>query len=164
MQQRAIVSILWLLAVLPAAAATVNYDNDPSYNFSNPKTFTWVEKTSPEYPLAHPRIVKAVETQLDAKGLKAAASGGDLTVDYHVILKNRAQVTAWGYQPGWGRSIDVQQYTEGTLVVDLIDAATDKLVWRGSATDVASDSPQTNEKRINKAMEKLFKKYPPPGK
>ncbi len=112
MQQRAIVSILWLLAVPPAAAA----------------------------------------------------NGGDLKMDYHVILKNRAQVTAWGYQPGWGRSIDVQQYTEGTLVVDLIDSATDKLVWRGSATDVASDSPQTNEKRINDAMEKLFKKYPPPGK
>jgi hypothetical protein len=164
MRHRAVFATVLLLAALPVAAATVRYDNDSSYHFSSPKTFTWVEKTKPEFPLAHPRIVKAIETQLAAKGLQAAAGGGDLKVDYHAVLANRTQITEWGYRPGWGRSIDVQQYTEGTLVVDLIDAATDKLVWRGSATDVASDNPQANEKRINKAMEKLFKKYPPPGK
>jgi len=126
-------------------------------------TFSWVEKAKPEFPLAHPRIVKAIETQLAAKGLQPAA-GGALKVDYHAVLADRTQITDWGYRPGWGRSVDVYQYTEGTIVVDLIDVATDKLVWRGSASDAASGNPQTNEKRINKAMEKLFKKYPPPVK
>lgn len=55
----------------------------------------------------------------------------------------------------------VRRYLRGTLVVDIWDARTKELVWRGTAIDTVSDNPQTNEKKLKKAMEKLFKKYPP---
>jgi hypothetical protein len=50
------------------------------------------------------------------------------------------------------------------MVIDLFDAASKKLVWRGIAKDTLSDKPQNNAKKIDKAAEKMFKdkkKFPP---
>lgn len=161
MKRLAVVAGLVMALVSSSMAATVTADFDSTFEFTRPKTFTWLTKELPQNPFAHARIVKAIETQLFAKGLQEVAEGGDVGVAYHVVLGKRTQITDWGYSPGWGRSIDVHQYTEGTVVVDMIDSAKDKLVWRGSATDVVTDKPETNEKRLNKAMAKLFKKFPP---
>ncbi len=55
----------------------------------------------------------------------------------------------------------VRTYQMGTLVVDLWDAQAKQLVWRGVASDTISDNPQQNEKKIDKAAEEMFKRYPP---
>ena len=64
----------------------------------------------------------------------------------------------WGFG-GWG-GVDttVRTYLEGTLVVDLFNAQTKKLVWRGIATDTVSDKPQKNADHIEKSIEKMFGK------
>jgi hypothetical protein len=49
---------------------------------------------------------------------------------------------------------------EGTLVVNLYDAKTKKMVWRGVATATASDKPTKNTEKMNKALDKMFEKYP----
>jgi hypothetical protein len=46
-------------------------------------------------------------------------------------------------------------------VVDLVDAKAHNLVWRGTACDTVGDNPEKNTKKIEKAAEKMFKKYPP---
>jgi hypothetical protein len=53
----------------------------------------------------------------------------------------------------------------GTVMVDIVDAKADALVWRGVASDTLSTNPtpEKSEKRINKAMTKLFYKYPIPA-
>ena len=48
----------------------------------------------------------------------------------------------------------------GTLVVDVVDARGKKLAFRATASDTVSDNPQKNEKKIHKAVEKMFAKYP----
>jgi hypothetical protein len=50
----------------------------------------------------------------------------------------------------------------GMLAVNIGDAKTHKLLWLGSETDTLSDNPDQNTKKLNKALEKIFKKYPPP--
>ena len=58
--------------------------------------------------------------------------------------------------------------TKGTLVVDMIDANTKNSIWRGSATDTLEHGPTGNmqkdaksvEKKIKKAVDKMFKKFP----
>ena len=52
-------------------------------------------------------------------------------------------------------------YTEGTLVIDIIDAGTNELVWRGSAVSPMSDETY-DAKEINKAVEKILEEFPPP--
>lgn len=64
---------------------------------------------------------------------------------------------------GMGR-IDPVIENIGTLVLDLSDGQQKKLIWRGVASDTLSDKSEKNTKTLNKAIEKLFKQYPPKRK
>ena len=55
----------------------------------------------------------------------------------------------------------VNTYKVGTLVVDLFDPKTKKLMWRGSASDTLSDKSDKNIKNLNKGVGKMFKHFPP---
>ena len=58
----------------------------------------------------------------------------------------------------------VNEYTVGTLVVDMFDAKSKNLVFRGTAEDEISDNPDKNKKRLEKASPKMFKNFPPAAK
>jgi Domain of unknown function (DUF4136) len=49
----------------------------------------------------------------------------------------------------------------GTLVVDMYDAGNKQLIWRGTSTDTLSNNIEHNEKNLDKAVDKMFKKFPP---
>ncbi len=71
----------------------------------------------------------------------------------------------YGGMGGMGTaSTTVSEYTVGTLVVDMFDAKTKNLVFRGTAEDELSDNPEKNAKRLEKASDKLFKDFPPTPK
>jgi hypothetical protein len=53
------------------------------------------------------------------------------------------------------------EYLVGTLVVDIFDAKTKGLMFRGTAQDEISDKPEKNIKKIEKASKKMFKEFPP---
>ena len=71
----------------------------------------------------------------------------------------------WGYR-GWGMGMGsatttVNEYRVGTLVVDIFDAKTKQLMFRGTAQDELSDKAEKNIKKMEKVSEKMFKKFPP---
>jgi hypothetical protein len=108
---------------------------------------------------------------LALKGLNRVESEGaaDLLVAYHANFDQHLQVngmsTGFG-GPRFGNASGIataQRITSGALVVDMLDAATRAIVWRGTAErdlDPAA-SPKNREKNITKAAEKIFKNYPP---
>ena len=53
------------------------------------------------------------------------------------------------------------EYLVGTLVVDIFDAKTKELMFRGTAQDELSDKPDKNVKKLAKASDKMFKNFPP---
>jgi hypothetical protein len=55
-------------------------------------------------------------------------------------------------------------YDVDTLVVDTFENRSKKLIWRGVVTDTLSDKPEKNTEKINKAIEKMFKNFPPKQK
>jgi hypothetical protein len=55
----------------------------------------------------------------------------------------------------------VENIPVGTLQIDIFDSSTKELIWRGSATDTLSDKPDTNEKKLEKSVGDMFKKFPP---
>jgi hypothetical protein len=61
-------------------------------------------------------------------------------------------------------SATVHEIPVGTLIIDLVDASSNKLVWRGTGTDVVSTKPEKNAEKINKIVPKIFKNYPPKKK
>jgi hypothetical protein len=93
----------------------------------------------------------------------------DVLVAYHASFDRDLQIN--GFSSGWGGyrfggtrtgSARAEEILVGTLAVDIVNAATKTIVWRGMATkevDVKAN-PDKREKNINKAAEKLFKNYP----
>lgn len=55
----------------------------------------------------------------------------------------------------------VENTPVGTLVVDIFDNQTKKLIWRGTATETLSSKPEKNDKKLEKAVEDMFKHFPP---
>ena len=159
-----------------AWAQKVKTDFDPAVNFGTVKTYYWAKTDPVPNDLMNQRLMSAVDHWLTAKGwTKVAADQADLAV-VPVLTTQQGQTLntfydsyggGWGYR-GWGATggsstTTVSTYTQGTLVIDLFERNSKKLMWRGTATDTISDDPKKNAEKIQKATEKMFKKNFPPG-
>jgi hypothetical protein len=155
-----------------ALAQSVTYDFDRAANFSRFRTYAWTRGTEITDELNHARVVRSIESQLLAKGLTRveASANPDVLVAYHASFDRNLQIN--GYSSGWGGprfgglrsgTATTQEVLTGTLVVDVLDASTRRIVWRGLASaDIDVDAkPEKRDKNINKAAQKLFKNYPP---
>lgn len=151
-------------------AQSVTYDFDRSADFTKFKTYTWVRGTNLNDELNHKRIMRAVDVQLSARGFSRVEASGnpDVLVAYHASFDRDLEINA----SGWGGyrfagprngTARVEEIVVGTLAIDMVDAKTKTIVWRGMATKEldAKASPEKREKNINKAAEKIFKNYPP---
>jgi hypothetical protein len=160
-------------AVLLLAKVTTDYDK--SVDFSKYHSYSWLDVKAGD-PLWTDRIKSAVDRQLTAKGWQLAPSGGDASVAAFGSTKTVPRLETfydglgggWGWR-GWGGGIGtatttVEDESVGTLVVDIFDTPTKKLIWRGKSTDTLSDKPDKNEKKLDKDVAEMFKKFPPPPK
>jgi hypothetical protein len=164
-----IVKLAALALVMSTAAAyaqKVNVDSDPAAPFATYKTYAWTAGTPAANALSEQRLHAAVDAKLAAEGLAMNTTAPDLIVSTHVSTKDKQELIAngfgygpWGFGGGFGGAT-VETFVEGTLVVNLYDAKTKKMVWRGLATATASDKPTKNTEKMNKALDKMFEKYP----
>jgi hypothetical protein len=161
--------LLLLLTVSFAFGQKVRFDYDHSANFSKYKTFTWIKQpVTKQDPLMEQRIINAVNMQLMAKGLKLVQNNADLGVAVNVATQEKQTLnTFYDGFGGWAWGFDgpvtttVVTYTEGTIVADLFDTQTKKIVWRGIATKEVSSKPSKVTEEIEKSIEKMFKHFPP---
>src|SRR5262245_12647471 len=151
-------------------AQRVTYDFDKAANFTSFKTYTWVRGTNVNDELNHKRIMRAIDAQLTARGFSQveATENPDVLVAYHASFDRDLEINAsgsGGYRLAGSRSATarVEEIVVGTLAIDMMDAQTKNIVWRGIAMKELDDkaSPDKKEKNINKAAEKIFKNYPP---
>ena len=154
------------LCILPATclAQKVRVDFDARVDFSMFETYKWKEGTRVKNDLNHQRIVHAVENQLAINGFREVEDEKpDIYIIYHASAKEKLDTSRFGYGEGGFRSrrADIHRSLVGTLVVDILDAKDNRLIWRGEASEVVSPQPKKNEKIIHKAVEKMFKKFPP---
>jgi Domain of unknown function (DUF4136) len=163
--------ILLLLTCL-TANAKITVDWDKGTDFAAYKTYAWTKGTPANNPLMDQRITDAIDRQLAAKGLQKvdADKNPDIIVVYHAAVGVETQLNTmnmggWGWRMGGGTSTTtVDKIPTGQLVVDIGDTKTKKLVWLGNASDTLSDKPDKNTQKINSAVDKMFKKFPPPIK
>jgi hypothetical protein len=166
--------LLPLALLFACSSVSTNYDYNMSYDFSKLRTYRWADIPSraDADPLVVQRVAVAVEAQLKAKGYTLAEKTPDFLVATYVGRQTRIQVTDFGYGYGPHRGwygpggLDVYQYEEGSLVVDVVDNRTKQLVWRGTATGTVDPgaTPEQKTKRINDAVAKIFEDFPPKKK
>ena len=165
-----ILSATCLLLAVTALAQSVTYDYDKSADFSRFKTYAWIRGAKVNDELNDKRIVDAVDAQLAAKGLTRVEADAkpDLVVFYRADFQRELQIngSGWGgYRFGGNRfgTATAREAQIGTLTVEMLDATTRAVVWKGTATkDVDTGAkPDKRDKSINKAAEKMFKNFPP---
>ena len=162
MKNTIVAAIALMMTTAAIYAQKVTTDFDQAAAWATYKTYAWVQGTPAPDPLNEDRLHAAVDAQLAARGLAMTTTAPDLIVTTNVTAQQRHELIpegfgwgAWGYGPA-----AVETYIEGTLVVDLYDAKTKKMVWRGVATATASEKPTKNAKKMTKALEKMFEKLP----
>jgi hypothetical protein len=164
---------LTLVLATVSFAQHVKTDYDHNANFAQYKTFSW-QKVQTKDPLMVDRIKSAVNSALTAKGWTEVPSGGDVEVFAIETTQNQQTLDTfyngfgggrrWGFGGFGDATTTVETYRVGTLVVDLFDAKTEKLIWRSSSSDTLSDKADKNTKNLDKGVNKMFQHFPPEPK
>jgi hypothetical protein len=167
--------LVWLAG---CSSWIVQTDYNPRANFGSYRSYAWAEPTpdSPEAAFAHSlteqRIKAQVQQNLAQRGIVPVSGGGtpDFYISYRVV---KEQVTDW--YPGWGYGWGYYggpywdgygwgpaawTYTQGTLVLDFVDARTRNVFFRGFASHAIA-SPESSPK-VSSSVEKILSKYPVP--
>lgn len=120
------------------------------------------------------RVLNELSKQLQAKGL-SVADNPDLIVNVKASHKKVKDIQSsnpygmygWGEPYGWGFGGSytwTSNYNTGSLVIDLVDAKTQKLVWQGIGDGISVDSPKAKQKQIPEIVTDIMAKYPPERK
>ncbi len=163
------------------ASVRVQTDYDPSVDFSQYHTYRLAQPTDgiPLSPSADTALREALHTGLADRGIMEVTEGdADLDVVWHIFTQEQASVqqyTDWGYAHGgawpdrygpyymWPGApmtyTDVNYYIEGTLILDLVDAKTSRLVFRGTGKGEVG-SPKANAGKIREAVGRIVRDIP----
>ncbi len=159
------------LFMITAYAQDIHFNYDRNTNFASYRTYQWVDIPGGTVSdqLMDQNIKRAIDEQLSQRGLARVQANADLFVGYQAAVSQEKSVTFYGTGPRWfGGTVqgNTSTISVGKLVVDLYDPARKQLVWRGDATKTLDPKrdPDKNYRNLQKAMAKLFKNYPPPGK
>ena len=150
----------------------VRHDYDKQVDFQSLKTYNW--KTIPENAYINSldieRVKNAVNAGLQAKGLTMATDNPDFLIVEHFGQKDKVQINSIGggyWDAGWGSGIiSSYEFEEGSLILDIVDTKSKKMIWHGAAKAVvdSADTPEKREKLINEAVQEILKNFPPKPK
>ncbi|MDN3651544.1 DUF4136 domain-containing protein [Thalassotalea ponticola] len=182
--------LIILLAVSFLSACATRYkadvDYNPSYDFNAVSTYAILvpatvdaqgnTSLSPHVSsLDHDRIVNAIHRNLQAKGMSEAQPDvADTLIRFQIATKDKSKVrtyntgvyTCWrcygAYTyPHMMQQVEVKDYTEGTVVIDMVDPNTNKSVWRSILSHAISKNVPVEEKqaRIQQIVDAMLQEY-----
>lgn len=176
----AVIAIAVVGIAAPAAAQKSYIDYDRNVDIKSFKSYAWASTPKVSVydnnPLAHSRIKNAIEYYLGQGGMIEDTEDPDVWVTYYGEADRDFQVnthttagygygSGWAWDPYWGNSMvgvtattPVEQKA-GTLVIDMWDAKTMKIVWRGTMTATIPDNPQKSHKKLDKGIKKMVEKW-----
>ncbi|MBC2837722.1 DUF4136 domain-containing protein [Robiginitalea sp. SC105] len=174
-----------LLLLASCSSVRVASDYDRGADFSGYKSYafykTGIDKAMIS-DLDKKRILRAIDGELNGRGF-VKSENPDLLISIFTTEKDRVDIYAnsfgwgwgwgwgWGYNPwfwgpgAWNYGPAVTTNTEGTLYIDLIDAATRELVWQGKGTGILGNNQnmEKKEERIQDFVSRILERYPPEG-
>ena len=179
------VAVVFLLA---SCATSTHIEKDDTVNFSDYKTFAWIDKDgngqqdkNHRNDLTEQRIKEAVNKELNKSGWKESRNRPDVLLSYDVLVERGTKEStspvysrpftrvvynpytrryATIYYPSQfvGYERDERPIREGTVTISMIDARTDKTVWQGWTTDEVNSRNLTS-REIQNSIKSIFKKF-----
>ena len=177
--------VLLMFAALLSACVTgprIRSETDPEADFSRYRTWAFYEPIAMEENVGYStwitdRIKNDIRQEMGKRGYTFDAKKPDLKVNFQGILQERTDVYStpmvdyqyfYSYRsrryvavPYWYDQTQVSNYTEGTLTVDLVDAARNRLVWTGDAVGrVTRKAPQEKLQDVDRSIYEIFQRFP----
>lgn len=180
------IALLWILAGC-STTHSVSTDFDDRYDFTGKKNYALITPqafSANNNDLLQKRIENALNTQLQSKGFIATnKDSADIWISYFATTEQQQDIRTYqryNHFYGYARcfrcapipiasttSVQVVKYTEGTLMIDIIDPQSNTLKWRG-ATSSRLTAAQANNlsatertAQVNAAVNAILQKYPP---
>ena len=188
--KKIILSMLALIAAgMVACTSLPKADSDwnEKFDFSKVHTYNFIDraKLRDMTPLTNDimrnRIESAVDKTMKLKQFtyEPDRAKADVLVSYHVITQEKQDIqtynvgvnscwNCWGGRGmgmgmGYGTDVRVREYTEGTLIIDMIDTKTNESVWRGTMSAKIKEDKTQQERidAINYAVTTILAQFPP---
>jgi hypothetical protein len=178
--QKKVLGLIAFFSLCIPGFAQVSTDKDNAFDFTAAKTYAWLRpdiKTGSNPLYNSSLIIQNIENQVDEelsrRGMTRVNDKPDLEVVFHTYTEKRQEsysvpgpgfyypygfYRGWGYY-GWNTGFRSRTYTEGTLIIDFIDARSRMLVWRGSA-EAALVGYNQLESQVHLGVRKIMKRYP----
>jgi hypothetical protein len=154
----------------------VTTDYDKSVDFSKYKTFAFykMKVTDNVSSLNQERILNSIKAEMIKKGFTQNEDAPDMLINTTAILQDKQSVSAntYGYggyyRPyGWGggyggtTTVNVYEYKDGSIIIDIIDASTQKLIWQGIGNKEIDTPSKNPDAAIADAVFKILYGFPP---
>ena len=153
----------------------ITSDYDREVNFTAYKTYS-IDKlttTGSVNQLNTDRIIKSIHSEMKKKGFTENSSSPHLLVHAATIVKDKISLSAYTNSYGYNRpysfwrmlasgyaTIQTNEYKDGTLIIDIADAATNKLVWEGTGYSEITKQPKDPDAAISKAVARIMEGFP----
>jgi hypothetical protein len=158
-----------MLACLASAVAlgqTVSVNYNRSQSFSQYHTYAWGSENANQIQnsILAQQAKSDIDSAMQGKGLQLVqeSQNPDLILIASGGMKQQTSYQAWGMRGigGGMGGITPEQNVIGTMIIDLYDAKTKSLVWRGIAQNTLSNNGGKNSQMVSKAVQKMFKQWP----
>jgi uncharacterized protein DUF4136 len=169
--------LLLLFACSAVSAQKVKVSANPKEDLTKYKTYAWANGMAVANGHVQSLIVNGVDAELAKKGFRKVAT--DAEADFIIVAWTTTESDLYATNPSWAPALNsistgiaaapqTWSVTKGTLVIDISDAKSKNGVWRATASHTLEQGPtgdrthdaKTVEKPINKAVKKMFKKFP----
>jgi hypothetical protein len=177
LMRRLLIVMVAMAAASTGCATTMTASSyvERGLSFAPYSTYDWGPADA--LPTGDPRLDKdpffrdhvegAVEKALAAKGLERSDATPDLLIHYHASITHQLDVNRLDRQAGFcsgaGCDTGVTEYEAGTLVLDVVDARTKRVIWRGWARDTVEDALADRDRmagQINEAVTRMMATFP----
>jgi len=160
------VCALFLLVAAPLLAQQVSVNYDHSASFAQYHTYAWGSNNTNQIrnSILAQVAQQDIESAMQGKGLQRVIENQnpDLILTANGGMRQQTSYSAWGMRGigGGMGGITPEQNVEATMVVDLYDAKTQSLIWRGIAQNTLNNNGNKNQQMVEKAVQKMFKQWP----
>jgi hypothetical protein len=180
--------LLATLSLTSCSTITVSSDYALEQDFSGYRQYAWhpdgIDKSASLEAMGgdifERRVRRLIEAKLQALGMRQNEEA-DFYINYSVVTDERVSIDSYhtygGYGPGWGyygyapyygglgaTQTAVYYYTQGTLIIDIIDGKSDQLVWRATADGrvETQSTPEKREQYLGDIIDRMLGEFPPP--
>jgi hypothetical protein len=117
--------------------------------------------------MSNQTLVQSINSAFESRGYMHDLASPDFTVAYYASARERLNVTEWdyGYRGYWRGFrepgvVDIEPYTEGTVIIDVVNAQTKELMWRGRGQAATSDDPKAFQRSLQETVRSIVAKFP----